>query len=52
MALLEITNLTQRFGGLMAVNDLSVHLEERQICALIGHNGVGKTTVFNLVSGF
>ena len=52
MALLEITNLTQRFGGLMAVNDLSVRLEERQLCALIGPNGAGKTTVFNLVSGF
>ncbi|MBU4525221.1 MAG: ABC transporter ATP-binding protein [Desulfomicrobium sp.] len=52
MALLEITNLTQRFGGLLAVNDLSVHLEGRELCALIGPNGAGKTTVFNLVSGF
>lgn len=52
MALLEITDLTQRFGGLLAVNDLSVRLEERQLCALIGPNGAGKTTVFNLVSGF
>ena len=52
MALLEITDLTQRFGGLLAVNDLSVHLEGRELCALIGPNGAGKTTVFNLVSGF
>jgi len=52
MALLEITNLTQRFGGLLAVNDLSVHLEGRELCALIGPSGAGKTTVFNLVSGF
>ncbi len=52
MALLEITDLTQRFGGLLAVNDLSVRLEGRELCALIGPNGAGKTTVFNLVSGF
>ena len=52
MALLEITDLTQRFGGLLAVNELSVRLEGREMCALIGPNGAGKTTVFNLVSGF
>ncbi len=52
MALLEITDLTQRFGGLLAVNDLSMLLEGRELCALIGPNGAGKTTVFNLVSGF
>ena len=52
MALLEITDLTQRFGGLCAVSDLSVSLESGQLAALIGPNGAGKTTVFNLVSGF
>lgn len=52
MALLEISELTQRFGGLLAVNDFSVRLEGRELCALIGPNGAGKTTVFNLVSGF
>ncbi len=52
MALLEITDLTQRFGGLLAVNEFSVRLEGRELCALIGPNGAGKTTVFNLVSGF
>ncbi len=52
MALLEITDLTQRFGGLIAVNDFSVRLEGRELNALIGPNGAGKTTVFNLVSGF
>jgi branched-chain amino acid transport system ATP-binding protein len=52
MALLEITDLTQRFGGLLAVNEFSVRLEGREMCALIGPNGAGKTTVFNLVSGF
>jgi len=52
MALLEIKDLTQRFGGLIAVNDFSVALESRDIHALIGPNGAGKTTVFNVVSGF
>ncbi|WP_243438425.1 ABC transporter ATP-binding protein [Fundidesulfovibrio soli] len=52
MALLEIKDLTQRFGGLIAVNDLSVTMEGRELNALIGPNGAGKTTVFNLVSGF
>ena len=52
MALLEITDLTQRFGGLIAVNDFSVRFEGRELNALIGPNGAGKTTVFNLVSGF
>ncbi|NLY41366.1 MAG: ABC transporter ATP-binding protein [Desulfovibrionales bacterium] len=52
MALLEISELTQRFGGLLAVNDFSVQLENHELCALIGPNGAGKTTVFNLVSGF
>ncbi|QJT09262.1 ABC transporter ATP-binding protein [Oceanidesulfovibrio marinus] len=52
MSLLEIQNMTQRFGGLTAVSDFSVRLEERQLCGLIGPNGAGKTTIFNLVSGF
>jgi branched-chain amino acid transport system ATP-binding protein len=52
MALLEIKDLTQRFGGLIAVNDFEVSLEGRELNALIGPNGAGKTTVFNLVSGF
>lgn len=49
---LEIRNLTQRFGGLTAVSDFSVKLEQNQMAGLIGPNGAGKTTVFNLVSGF
>ncbi len=52
MALLEINNMTQRFGGLQAVSDFNIHIEEGQLLALIGPNGAGKTTVFNLVSGF
>lgn len=52
MALLEITNMTQRFGGLQAVSDFNISIEEGQLLALIGPNGAGKTTVFNLTSGF
>lgn len=49
---LEIRNLTQRFGGLTAVSDFNVRLGKKQMAGLIGPNGAGKTTVFNLVSGF
>ncbi|GFM32864.1 ABC transporter ATP-binding protein [Desulfovibrio subterraneus] len=52
MALLEISNMTQRFGGLQAVSDFNISIEEGQLLALIGPNGAGKTTVFNLTSGF
>jgi branched-chain amino acid transport system ATP-binding protein len=52
MALLEIKDLTQFFGGLCAVSDFSVALDPGELVCLIGPNGAGKTTVFNLVSGF
>ncbi|MBN1286895.1 MAG: ABC transporter ATP-binding protein [Anaerolineae bacterium] len=51
MALLEIDNLTHYFGGLRAVGDFNLHLEEGELVGLIGPNGAGKTTVFNLVTG-
>lgn len=51
-ALLQVRNLSMRFGGLLAVNGVSFDLNERQIVSLIGPNGAGKTTVFNCISGF
>ena len=52
MPLLEMKGVTQRFGGLQAVSDFNISVDERKLIALIGPNGAGKTTVFNLVSGF
>jgi len=50
--ILDVDGLTMRFGGIVAVNDLSFGAERRQITALIGPNGAGKTTVFNCITGF
>ena len=49
---LTVEHLTMRFGGLVAVNDLSFNVGRGDITALIGANGAGKTTVFNCVTGF
>ena len=51
MALLDVHGLTRRFGGLIAVNEVSLSVEAGEIRGLIGPNGAGKTTLFNLVSG-
>src|SRR5438105_12297298 len=52
MSLLEISNLSKRFGGVVAVDSCSLSVADRSITGLIGPNGSGKTTVFNLVTGF
>lgn len=49
--ILRVERLTKRFGGLLAVNEVSFHVEKGEILAIIGPNGAGKTTVFNLISG-
>ncbi len=49
---LRVDHLTMRFGGLVAVNDLSFTAARGEITALIGPNGAGKTTVFNCITGF
>ncbi|SUH31543.1 high-affinity branched-chain amino acid transporter permease [Salmonella enterica subsp. enterica] len=50
--LLAVNGLMMRFGGLLAVNNVSLELREREIVSLIGPNGAGKTTVFNCLTGF
>jgi branched-chain amino acid transport system ATP-binding protein len=51
MALLDIKNLTKNFGGLTAVGDVTMELNEGELVGLIGPNGAGKTTLFNLLTG-
>jgi len=50
--LLKVEHMTMRFGGLVAINDLSFTAREGDITAVIGPNGAGKTTVFNCITGF
>lgn len=50
--LLEVNHLTKDFGGLRAINDLSLYVPEHEILGIIGPNGAGKSTLFNLLSGF
>ena len=49
--MLKLNRITQDFGGIKAVNDLSLELHEKEILSIIGPNGAGKTTLFNLISG-
>ncbi|MCS7200991.1 MAG: ABC transporter ATP-binding protein [Patescibacteria group bacterium] len=52
MILIEVKNLSKFFGGIKAVDDVNLKIEEGKIYSLIGPNGAGKTTFFNLMSGF
>jgi branched-chain amino acid transport system ATP-binding protein len=52
MNLLEIKNLSVRFGGLLAIEDLSFEVREGEVLSLIGPNGAGKTTAFNAITGY
>jgi branched-chain amino acid transport system ATP-binding protein len=51
-AMLEVTGVTKRFGGLIAVAEASIQVREGEIVALIGPNGAGKTTLFGIIAGF
>ena len=50
--LLNVENLTMKFGGLIAIDDLSFSANNNEITSIIGPNGAGKTTVFNCLTGF
>ncbi len=50
--ILEFEKVSKRFGGLLATNEVSFHVDEGEIVFLIGPNGAGKTTVFNLITGY
>jgi branched-chain amino acid transport system ATP-binding protein len=52
LSLLEVENVSRRFGSLIAVRDVSMSVEDGELRAVIGPNGAGKTTFFNLISGF
>ncbi|MDI2589328.1 ABC transporter ATP-binding protein [Psychrobacillus sp. NEAU-3TGS] len=51
MSILEVTNLTKKFGGLTANQDVTMNIEAGSITAVIGPNGAGKTTFFNMITG-
>lgn len=51
MAILELKNVTKKFGGLTAVGNVNIQIQENEIYGLIGPNGAGKTTIFNLITG-
>jgi branched-chain amino acid transport system ATP-binding protein len=50
--ILEVSSLSMRFGGLLAVNGVGLTVNEKQVVSMIGPNGAGKTTVFNCLTGF
>ena len=50
--MLKVSNVTKRFGGLVAVSSVDLEVNEKEIVSLIGPNGAGKTTLFAMVAGF
>ena len=48
---LKLNDVTMQFGGVVAVNNLSMHVDRGEIVAIIGPNGAGKTTAFNVITG-
>ncbi|GMG95984.1 ABC transporter ATP-binding protein [Tepidimicrobium xylanilyticum] len=51
MAVLRVTNLSKSFGGIQAIKDISLNIKSKEIVGIIGQNGAGKTTFFNLLTG-
>lgn len=51
MSILELKKVNKSFGGLMAIDDVSMEIQEQEVCSIIGPNGAGKTTLFNVISG-
>jgi branched-chain amino acid transport system ATP-binding protein len=51
-ALLEVREVTKRFGGLTAVRNVTFSLERGELTGILGPNGAGKTTLFNVLTGF
>ena len=50
--ILQLDHVTMRFGGVVALDDVTFHIDKGEIVGLIGPNGAGKTTLFDLISGF
>ena len=50
--LLDVSDLSMRFGGLLAVNGVKLDVDKGEVISIIGPNGAGKTTIFNCLTGF